>query len=580
METKPARKRTIRKRVLIASAVVITVILLLFAAAFIVAYYRGSSMLKAYLEQKVKDQTKGLYTLKMKDLNLFLFPGRLKIEELELIPDTGRYRELQKTDTLSSMLLTLHIKKVVVTDLDILRVINDKEIELKKILVSSPDIRIDEYNVLLAREKKKEKRQMKLSLSLPRGFNLINIREIRLSSGKIAYADHRKDTLREMQIPEFSIEIDSIHIDSTVSPHLFNAQDIRVVLKGISKTSKNGLTTISFGEIGLSTGTKELYVKDFRVKPEVSQVEFGRRLGYQTDWMDVKANVIRLSGINIPLLLLSEQFEAEKLTLDGVELDDYRDKRNPPRKNWRPLMPHEALTQMNMHIRIDSVFVNNGKITYSEQTGDKPGRIFFSQVDLKAGPLSNDSVMMAKGFNMQVRATAKLLGSGNMALAIEFPMPAKNGNFIFSGQLTGLDMTQLNPFISAMFPAKIISGHVDKLSIMPVYANSHHAKGKLILYYRDLKMDLPPQTDKKWESIKKSVLSWAANTYVASSNPSNNGKLREGIIYVERDASKSIFNYLWKSVFSGVKSTVNVNTKEQKEIKKQVKQDMHHKKKN
>jgi hypothetical protein len=571
-ETQNAPKHRRRKRVLIAVAVVLSVLILLFAAAFIVAYYRGSSMIKSYLEAKVKEQTKGLYTLQMKSLNLILFPARLKIEELSLIPDTARYRELLKTDTLSSVLLTVHIGKLVVTDLDVYKAIRKKEVELKKLLVSSPDLRLDEYDVPPGRLKKKEKHEMKLYLSLPKGFSQIDIRMIRLDKGKLLYCDHRNDTLRQTGIPEFSLAVDSIHIDSTISANLFNAADIRVVLKGISKTSKNGLNTISLGEIGLSTAKKELYVKDFHLKPEVSKEEYGRKLGYQTDWMDVKAKEIRLSGVDIPQLLLNEYFRATRLTLDGIELEDYRDKRNPPRKNWKPLMPHEALTNLKIQIHIDSVVADNTKLTYSEQTGDKPGTIFFDQVHVDAGPVSNDSAMMAAGFIMRVNGRAKLMGSGPITLAAEFPMPAKNGAFSFSGLLTGFEMTNLNPFVSGLLPAKIVSGYVDKLVIMPVHANTKNSEGKLVLYYHNLKLDLPPQTDKKWEIMKKSVLAWAANTYVAESNPSQKGNLREGIIYVERDPSKSIFNYLWKSLFSGIKSTVNVNTKEQKEIKKEIKQ--------
>jgi hypothetical protein len=258
--------------------------------------------------------------------------------------------------------------------------------------------------------------------------------------------------------------------------------------------------------------------------------------------------------------------------MDSVDLQDYRDKRNPPRKNWKPPMPHEALTNLKVRIQIDSVLVTNAKLTYSEQSGDKPGAVFFEDVKLSAGPVTNDSTMLAAGFVMKVNATAKLMGSGAVSLSVDFPMPAKNGEFSFSGLLTGFDMTKINPFVSAQVPAKIISGYVEKAVIPPVYANSHHSKGTIVLYYKDLKMDLPPQNDKKWEHMKKSVLAWAANTYVAESNPSHNGKLRQGVIYFERDPSKSIFNYLWKSLFSGIKSTVNVNTKEQKEIKKTKKQ--------
>jgi len=51
-------------------------------------------------------------------------------------------------------------------------------------------------------------------------------------------------------------------------------------------------------------------------------------------------------------------------------------------------------------------------------------------------------------------------------------------------------------------------------------------------------------------------------------NPSSNGKFRPGVIYFKRDKEKSIFNFLWKSTFSGLKSTMGINTDKQKEIKK------------
>ena len=155
------------------------------------------------------------------------------------------------------------------TDLDVYKVINDKVIDLKKVLVTSPEIEIDEYDLPPGRvkpEKQKKKRTLKLSLALPKGFNMIDIGEIRLQKGKILYRDHRKDTLRETGIPEFSIEVDRIHIDSTVSANLFNAEDIRVTLKGITKTSKNGMTTVSLGEIGLSTGKKGTLCQRFPCK--------------------------------------------------------------------------------------------------------------------------------------------------------------------------------------------------------------------------------------------------------------------------------------------------------------------------
>lgn len=568
----PRPKRKIRKRILVAVLIFTGLLLVLLTTASLYAYYRGSKVVQAWIISKVHEQTKGLYTLTVKDVDLVLIPGRLRIEGLSLVPDTARYRELQRTDTLSSVLLTLHISKIILTDFDVLQAIRDKEVTLDRLVVEAPDIQIDEYDLPAGQKKPEQKRAVKLNLDLPSGLNLIEVKKVRLNKGRVLFRDHRKDTLRETLIPEVMFEVDHIFVSrDNPSENLFNAQDIRISLKGFSKKSKNGMFTVVLGEIGASTAARELFVKDLQVNPEYTQVEFGRKLGYQTDWMKLSAKEIRLSGIDLRELILNENLKASRLTLAGVELEDYRDKRNPPRKNWKPPMPHEALAKLKVGLRIDSVFVTESKLTYTEQSGSRPGSVYFERVNLSAGPLNNDSAMMAAGFTMNVKANALLMGSGALNLAVSFPFPVRNGAFSFSGLLTGFDMRKLNPFVSAQVPVTIVSGYVDRLVLPPVFADSDHARGSLTLLYHDLKANLPPQNDKTWETIKKSVLTFAANTYVASSNPGANGNVREGVIYFERDPGKSIFNYLWKSVFSGIKSTVNVNSKEQKEIKKEEK---------
>jgi hypothetical protein len=58
-----------------------------------------------------------------------------------------------------------------------------------------------------------------------------------------------------------------------------------------------------------------------------------------------------------------------------------------------------------------------------------------------------------------------------------------------------------------------------------------------------------------------------------SGNPGNDGKLRKGIIYFKRDKNKGFFNYVWKSTWSGLKSSVGINTKQQREIKRTQRKD-------
>ena len=47
--------------------------------------------------------------------------------------------------------------------------------------------------------------------------------------------------------------------------------------------------------------------------------------------------------------------------------------------------------------------------------------------------------------------------------------------------------------------------------------------------------------------------------------------MKTGTIYFVRNKNGSIFNYLWKSLFTGLKSTMGFNSKAQKEMIKQEK---------
>ena len=57
---------------------------------------------------------------------------------------------------------------------------------------------------------------------------------------------------------------------------------------------------------------------------------------------------------------------------------------------------------------------------------------------------------------------------------------------------------------------------------------------------------------------------------IKSYNPRFARTPRTGIVYYKRDTRRSIVNYLWKSLLSGMLSTMGVNNKEQRQQKKDI----------
>jgi hypothetical protein len=286
------------------------------------------------------------------------------------------------------------------------------------------------------------------------------------------------------------------------------------------------------------------------------------------DRMDITIKKITVKSLNLRQLLINHKFIAGLITVDVLNLEDYRDKRVPMRPDFKPPLPQQALLQSKMYIKIDNVRLTNGKVRYSEQLGSEPGFIFLDKMDGTISNITNDSIMVKSKTVMKVNASMYLMGKGLLNAHLNIPLGEKNDAFTFSATLSKMDLKEINPMVTRLAPAEITSGTINKMVLAGVKADNVKAAGRMAFYYNDLTIKMTKKENDIWSKIKTGVLTFAANTYVRNDNPAKNGSFTEGTIYFERDIHKSIFNFLWKSVYSGIKSTIGINKKEQKELKK------------
>jgi hypothetical protein len=164
------------------------------------------------------------------------------------------------------------------------------------------------------------------------------------------------------------------------------------------------------------------------------------------------------------------------------------------------------------------------------------------------------------------------MGTGKLDATIRFKFGDPKNSFSFSATVGNFDLTGINPMVTNLLPAKVESGKIKKLEVPIVYANDDVAKGKLLFYYNDLSISVTSKKESTWNKIKTGVVTWVADDLVVNNeNPTKSGKMHTGTVYFTRDKSKGIFNYLWKSCLSGLKSTMGFNSKAQKAIIKEEK---------
>ena len=86
-------------------------------------------------------------------------------------------------------------------------------------------------------------------------------------------------------------------------------------------------------------------------------------------------------------------------------------------------------------------------------------------------------------------------------------------------------------------------------------ADAVQSRGELLLMYNDLEVAKLNSSDPDGSAFPQKVISAIANLFLRKNNPEPKSGTRQSIMYWRRDPTRSIFNYVWKTIFSGVKDT-------------------------
>jgi hypothetical protein len=129
------------------------------------------------------------------------------------------------------------------------------------------------------------------------------------------------------------------------------------------------------------------------------------------------------------------------------------------------------------------------------------------------------------------------------------------GRFTIEGDFGSLDARILNPLTEPMGLARLDRGQINQLKFA-IRGTDSTGDGHITLSYKDIRVSMLNQ-DKTDSGFKKKVLaSFFANLVVKSSSPAAGPSTEE--IHFHRILNKSIFNLIWKTLFTGIKKSVGM----------------------
>ena len=302
-------------------------------------------------------------------------------------------------------------------------------------------------------------------------------------------------------------------------------------------------------------------------KPNVSHAVLQKEHRYQHTEFSGSVGTLDLLQVNFDSLIYANKIFVEEIVLDSVRALIFKDKLKPMDTTRMPVYLGQTIAAIRVPLLIKYLKATNVELENTERKPDSTN----AKVSITKGTLEVKNITnLAPKSSLAIKADAYINGKVRFKAGIAFQY--NKPQFAFEGVLEKFNLPDLNSLIQSYTPAKINKGVVDQIAFSGI-ADQKQASGNMKFLYHELQVDLELQKKAKWKS---SVIAFAANTALHSSNPaSNNLPPRAVKFHVERDVHKGFINVIIKSVINGLKETMIMskeNRKTFKEAKKKSKQ--------
>ncbi len=503
-------------------AIVIAVVFFVFVASFV---------LKIYLERQINDITFNGFTIKTQTVNVNLLQRQIAVNNIEI------------TD--SAKLATLSIDKVDIKGIHIFALVFNGNIGAAELILQNPNLHVDTAFFKSAAIKK--------TGSPTNNSKELNIETLIISEAKILFVSSdslKKDTLFYTRL---NVSIDKLNKNG--HPNKYNYQGtsfdrLQFSLLGGSYNFSQGLYSFQYDSLSYDSEKMNLNIDTLRLKSLYSEYKIGQKTGFETDWFDFTFSKLNFNKIQLNSLLNHTALILSEGRIGRFEGRAFKDKRLPFPDKPDTKLPMEMLNGLPIAVHCDSFIIDMARVEYAERVddSDKAGSVYFDDLSAQMYELSTIDSLITKPTTM--KAQARVMGQALLEASFNFPNKKYPTPYRAYGKMGPMPVHPFNTIIKQNAFVKADQGHIKDLSFDFSYTNDTSG-GKLIFEYEDLKITVLNKDD----FSKKDVTSFIVNSVVLhKDNLRDDRNFREGTISFERDKKRSIFNYWWKSVLSGIKT--------------------------
>jgi hypothetical protein len=349
-----------------------------------------------------------------------------------------------------------------------------------------------------------------------------------------------------------NLELDKVGIERQTDSLAWRHGEVR--LNKVSVDLPKAFYQAHVKSVSMNLTKKTLTLDTIQIKPSLGRRKFMQVYGKEIDHISGMIPYLRLTDVNW-LTYPTAKLEVSKILLQ-MKLQVFRDKRYPFIKHHMTTLPSHYLQQLPIQVSVDSILLKNSYVSYEEfpDGGDSSGIVVFHKLYATITQVHNDPELQTP---IVMTAYSKFMNAGDLNVSFTFPYNTSAPYYV-SGNLTNLPLNRLNRMLGAAAKVKIESGTMTNLKFDFAYTLTK-STGHVELNYEDLKI-LGLRENKDNEQATSPIKTLLLNAFFKKDMDESVARdKRTGTIEFYRDQKRSIFNYWWKSVFSGIKSAYNID---------------------
>ncbi|MDF9796899.1 hypothetical protein OKW21_002162 [Catalinimonas alkaloidigena] len=436
--------------------------------------------------------------------------------------------------------------------------------------VQNIDIKQSDLNVYLgSRSSEKERDELGSIHELISPYlEEISIRTIQYPQSTLKVYDKKNGKLKfssnklKADISDFFVDQSSFTLNfgsnQSATAQMFFSKDINISIQDYSRSLDDGLYIMSAEEVNIESGKSRIEVNGLKLEPQLSKEQMLNRFAYSKSVAKLQVDQLEMEAVDFEAL-----FEREKLLVGEVNIYDprlhvFKDNRLPRDDTKRPGLYQDLLFNLKHFIKIDQLKVRDGEITYAERVEGamNDGKISFDKLNLTATNITNDPVSIRDSVMTTLDVSAKVMGSGDLNASFKFFNASENLDFSVNGSLGNMELTAFNQILEPVAFVHIKEG-VNQEMKFNFKGDKDMATGKMEFRYNNLSVQMIDK-EKGKSGLDEKLGSFIANAFVVKANNPKAVFLRIGNIENERDKSRAMFHYWWKSLLSGVKSSIGL----------------------